>query len=682
MIGIVQNCSRLRSLVPALLVLTVACATRLPFPELTPFGHDEALEAARARPIWFGARPVESEVTSWWVPDPAGLLYVFALAEAFPRPAVARVELVALLNVGAVAVTYLLARRYFGDRAAFVGGLLYAANPWAATFSRQPWVITQPLLTALTLLSAMKVVVDRDRRWAVAFLLALAAQSQTHLLAVLYGPAVALTLLAFPRRWLGRESLVGLAGALILVAPYGLHLWGIRDTILEALARGNRGLTLAPEPDATRLTVWLISGYQLDAKLGFQAPLFEVLRAPLLVVGLAAAVLLGLGVAGAIGACIRREPGWQAHALVLIWFLAPLALMSWQRAAVYIHYMLVLLPAPFVLMGVGATIGGKRVVATSALVAAICSVWAVVIASFYLALHGMLTAPHTDVSPSAWQARLNEAELGAKQAGIGELHGLPLGYWQSVADLTKRHAHLASDNDVVVFTGIQDDANRHLDRRRKTIDYLLGPELGTRFPLEGLVVVPTSRDSLYLTIPEQDLPRVVARGATRLEEARLPGTDGATRLWLVRPRVAVELAQPRIGADAKSQTGVRLLGVDAPPRAAPGRIISLVTYWLVERDIAPIDEDDEPFVELRDGLGRELATRGAGGLPSAQWRAGDVLIQRSTLTVPFGLEIGEYRLAVGLASRVDGGRAAMVDGAGTPLGDAAVVATIAIRDDR
>ena len=71
-----------------MLVLVVAALFRLPFPDLTPFGHDEAHEAERARPIWSGARPVDSEITSWFIPDPAGLLYVYALAEPFPRPAI------------------------------------------------------------------------------------------------------------------------------------------------------------------------------------------------------------------------------------------------------------------------------------------------------------------------------------------------------------------------------------------------------------------------------------------------------------------------------------------------------------------------------------------------------------------------------------------------------------------
>src|SRR4051812_31899204 len=161
---------------------------RLPFPDLTPFGHDEALEAERARPIWYGARPVDSEVTSWWIPDPAGLLYFFALAEPFPQPAIARVVMVSTANVASVALTYAFGRRFLGPRAGLIAGLLYAANPWAVTFGRQPWVITQPLLTTLMLFSAAMVMVRRDRRWVIPFFVAGAAQTQTHQLAVLFGP--------------------------------------------------------------------------------------------------------------------------------------------------------------------------------------------------------------------------------------------------------------------------------------------------------------------------------------------------------------------------------------------------------------------------------------------------------------------------------------------------------------
>jgi hypothetical protein len=664
--------------VSTLLMLAVAAAVRLPAPDLTPFGHDEALEAARARPIWYGARPVDSEITSWWIPDPAGLLYFFALAEAFPRPAIARVELVALANVLAVLACYGLARRFFGPAVGLGAGLLYAANPWAATFARQPWVITQPLLTVAMLFSALMVVAGRDRRWIVPFFVAFAAQTQTHLLAVLYGPPVALTLLLFPRRWLGRELLVGCAAALLIVAPFAWHLWELRDAVGEALARGNRGLTLLPDATPARLTLWFVSGYNLDAKLGFPAPALAWLRGPLLAIAAFGGGLLLLGIARSGRVCLGRRPGWEAHALLLIWFLAPLTLMSWQSSAVYIHYVLVLLPTPFILM----TLGLDRVRALPvAAIAAICAVQVAALGLFYAALEGSLAAPRAALTPTEWQAALNRAELDARQVGIGEIHGLPLRYWQSVADRAKGAAAglgpAELGRDVVAITGIRDDANRQLDERRKALDYLLGPELQARFPLEGLTVLPSTRDTLFLTIPEQDLPGA-ARGASRLADLPLPGTNGTTRLWLVRARPPRELVRPRRPADVRFETGVRLLGLDAPPEAVPGQTVPLISYWLVERDVPAADEDDEPFLELLDGAGASRAYQAGGGLPSRQWRAGDVLAQRASLTMPVDLPPGEYRVAAGLTMREEGARARVL-GPNAPAGDSVPVATVVIR---
>ena len=335
-------------------MLVVASLLRFPFPDLTPFGHDEALEAERARPIWYGARPVDSEITSWWIPDPAGLLYVFALAEPFPKPAIARVLLVAGLNVAAVGLCYLFARRFFGPRVGLLAGLLYAVNPWAVTFGRQPWVITQPLLTTLMLFSAAMVVARRDRRWLIPFFVAGAAQTQTHLLAVVFGPAVLLTLALFARRWLVPQLVPALVAALAIVAPFAIHLWELRGDIAEALARGNRGVTLAPDGTAVTLTVWLLSGLNLDLKLGFPDALLAALHGPLLVVAVVTAALVVLGMVVSARACLRRRPDWEADALLLIWMLGPLALMTWQSSQVYIHYVLCLVPVPFVLMARGA----------------------------------------------------------------------------------------------------------------------------------------------------------------------------------------------------------------------------------------------------------------------------------------------------------------------------------------
>ncbi|MFN8524868.1 MAG: hypothetical protein U0821_17370 [Chloroflexota bacterium] len=670
------------------LVALAAGLLRLGFADLSPFGHDEALEAIRARPIWWGEFPVESEITSWFIPDPPGMLYFFALAEAFPRPAVARVLLVGLLNVLAVALTFRLTQRYFGLFAALVAGLAYAVNPWAVIFGQQPWVITQPALTAGMLLAACAVVMQRAQRWIVLFFVLGALQTQTHLLMVLFAPAAVLTLALFPRRWLRPAVVPAAVAAVLVVLPYAGHLWSTRDDLITALGRGERGLTLALDGTAARLLTWLLSGQQLQIKLGITAPAVEWLSdaSVLLWAPLAAALMVGLSCS--IGACLRRLPAWEAHLLLLLWGLCPLLLMTFQSSAVYIHYVLVMLPVPFVWMGIGAAavLAWARRARPGAVwpSRAVCAALAMpmvahaaLVCAYYWSLDQWLRAPRTGVSPLAWQAALNQADVRARALGIGEIHGLPLRYWQTVADRTKPVA--GSGDDVVVYTGIQDEGNLHLDKRRKAISYLLGPELVARFPLEGTLIVAGGSEFLVMTVPEQDVPRPAVKDATRVVEVPLPGTSGATRVWQTRAQTAREAVQPRWRSTARFQAGVRLLGMDAPPRAQPGQSLALTTHWYVERRIDPQAPIVVPFVGLIDSDGAPLAEVRRGGLPSDSWLLGDIMSQQATLNVPPDLARGEYRLVVGLTTP-DGFRDQLVEGPPADVGSTATIVS-ALRVD-
>jgi hypothetical protein len=56
-----------------------------------------------------------------------------------------------------------------------------------------------------------------------------------------------------------------------------------------------------------------------------------------------------------------------------------------------------------------------------------------------------------------------------------------------------------------------------------------------------------------------------------------------------------------------------------------------------------------PFVELVvPATGRPTFSR-RGGLPSAEWRTGDLLVQQLNLTVPVSLPPGDYPMRFGLA---------------------------------
>ena len=67
-------------------------------------------------------------------------------------------------------------------------------------------------------------------------------------------------------------------------------------------------------------------------------------------------------------------------------------------------------------------------------------------------------------------------------------------------------------------------------------------------------------------------------------------------------------------------------------------------------DGTPTDDRDlVPYVELTDANGRRLTFSRRGGLASADWRSGDLLVQQLNLTVPVSLTDGEYPLRLGLS---------------------------------
>jgi hypothetical protein len=365
--------------------------------------------------------------------------------------------------------------------------------------------------------------------------------------------------------------------------------------------------------------------------------------------------------------------------------LAPLTLMTFQSSQVYIHYVLCLVPVPFVLIARGvdwlatdlpryvtrAIASRAAIFAVAILVGSVLLTQALAVGAFYTALNRIASLPPASVTATAWQEALNRSDLTARQLGIGELHGLPLRYWQEVADQARRSASAADVREVTVVSGILDDANRHLDRRRKALNYLLGPDLAVRFPLEGLIVVPTTRTALFLTLPDQELPRIVQRASTRLADVPQPGTSSATGIFQVRSRPADEVITLRRRTNVDVGHGVRLVVLDHPPDARPGQTVSLAAYLLVE-DASKLGANPvEPAVELLDPATGLRTSNRRSGLPSAEWQSGDLLIQQLNLTVPVGLPEGDYALQFDLVSP------STADDA--PLGDIGTVRAATLR---
>jgi hypothetical protein len=629
-----------------LVLAAIAAYPRFIAPDLVPFGYDEALEALRARAIALGARPIANEVTSWLIPDPALMLYVYAAVEGYPDPAIARTWLLAVLNTVSVLLAYAWGRSVGGRRLGFGTALLYACSPWAIYFGRQPWVNAQPILTSLILLSATRVVQHRERRWSIPFFLALGLQMQTHLLGmVLVLPAV-ITVIAFLRAW-GLTIIPGAVIVALINAPFAIHIWEQRNAVQTALGGGvpsqaAQAATVAVAPnmprDALRLLAWFTGGWELEAKLVDGAQALSSLSQAQLLVGAIIIASLGVGVLLAIVQCIRRSAGWRGYAVALIWLLAPLAAAMAQNRPVYIHYMTALVPACFLL----AALPFRTLFSVHRLLGALGLVVLIAIGSVQQLLFGALlqsvrieaSLPPAPVSAVERQARLNDAQRASRATGIGDLFGTPLSYWHEVAASVRRISAERDTNAITVYTGLSDPYELYVDRRRMALDYLLGNRITARFPFEGTVILPLEKSDLTMELPGVELPRAV-RNPEQLLSVPVPGTRDDTQLISIPPRSLREQPAGRRSIRASFDVGVQLVSYDSPQRLEPGETLQLTTFWtFTELSRAVGDHDYSVFFHLLDEDGSIVAQSDGLGIPSSAWRSGDYLIRRVSLAIP------------------------------------------------
>jgi hypothetical protein len=155
---------------------------------------------------------------------------------------------------------------------------------------------------------------------------------------------------------------------------------------------------------------------------------------------------------------------------------------------------------------------------------------------------------------------------------------------------------------------------------------------------------------LFLTLPDQELPRVVQRAASRLAEVPQPGTSGVARLFHVKARPPDEVITLRRRTNVPVTDGVRLIVLDLPPQASPGQTVPLAAYLLIEDAAQLSNEVRVPYVELLDQSSERRTVTRRSGLDSATWRTGDLLIQQLNLTAPVDLAEDDYELRFGLGS--------------------------------
>ncbi|MGH2497730.1 MAG: glycosyltransferase family 39 protein [Ktedonobacteraceae bacterium] len=362
-------------------ILLVATFLRLYQLNVTEFDEDQATVFRMARDaVMHGLLPATSNIASIRINNPPGVVYLLMLPAAFSSNPLWGAALVALLNIAAVLLTYIFVRRYFGRLAAIVAALFYATATMPVHFSRFIW--QQNMIAPFVILfffALFRGVVDRRKGWLFPAFLLLGLVIQLHETTALLAVPLLVAILLAPETVRWRDAIFGLLANLLLYSTY--ILWEIATHFADVpiLLR----LTKLPSQiDSAAIT------YYRDFFSPFsQAPtnprtivyhLYPALSwlnilLPLLVAGgFITAILLFLSSFTTNPVSSNREtlaePGFWSHLwqwwasfrssparcamlLLLVWQIVPLLVLSRHSVPVFPYYVLLLMPGPFILIG-------------------------------------------------------------------------------------------------------------------------------------------------------------------------------------------------------------------------------------------------------------------------------------------------------------------------------------------
>jgi 4-amino-4-deoxy-L-arabinose transferase-like glycosyltransferase len=643
---------------PLALVTVLAAVLRLWRVDLAPLRYDDVDVLSRARDVLWHGLTATGPMTSWGVPDPPGSVYLLLPAVLHTSSAAAGVVWVGLLNVLAVALTYLLARRYLGPRVALVAGLLFAANPWAVYYSRRSWAEIVPLFTTLALWAAYAVVVERRARWAVAFFVALAIQVQIRILSLIYGPAALLTLLLWPRRWGIRWPALGILLGVLLTVPY--LSWIARNwaEISARLEDGNRGVELSSNHGALELVLWSASGFGLLPAVSDEAPWLNPLgQAGYAALAVVAGVLLA-GLAMALRAAVRRALCWEARLLPAIWLVLPVLALVGQSSSIYLHYLVALSPALFMVLALplGWLLGQahRALVGMGAILVGGLLAYQLTVTGLMYRIMEVYELDDPPTAPASLRiVAVHVPREASDLLGTGERYGVepPIRYWQAIADRAVSVAQAGNTPYVFIVSG---ETNPLTAEVPALLDYLLRPRVEPHFLPADTLMFRMLYPAVVIELPDLDPIESMERFGER--RAAIPAPSANNREGLARARITyvpdrgpqgwASLAPSRLRGEFAGP--IHLLGYRAEKTVRAGSHLPVTLFWWLSSQSSI--SGAVPTLRLIDRNGRAFPSD-EPGRPLPAVSDGDWMVARQErLAVPSRVPAGQYTLELVLST--------------------------------
>jgi hypothetical protein len=625
-------------------IVLLAAGLRLTRLGIVEFKYDEATTARSALAIAReGCLPTVGMISSQGPRNPALMSYVLAPPFALSRDPRLAAAWLALLGVAAVGLTNWLGVIFFDWRVGVLAAALFAASPWAVFQSL-------PLLTLVFIILLLNLVV-RDRSWALApALAALGALISLHLGGLAFLLVLAAVLAVFRSSVRPFPLLLGTVLLLLVLSPYLIHDAARGWPNLRAFAdvgAGQSSFNLQAPAMAARVA----SGYRLEDLAGTRQAQFLASVLDLRWLDQLEIVLFWLGLAWTAWRVGREaithrgplSPDGQARAVLLCWFLVPVALLT-RRAPVQPHDFNLLYPVQHLIIALllvdvaarGASPVGRGIRLLSRVLSALAVLLVVVLI--------------------AWQVYYQEALLT-----FVDRHNTPGGHGAPIEDTlaaARRVEALAAPEEAALVALLPGGEPRH-HGPAAVFDTLLPPDHRLVDGREALVL--PARPAAYLAHPDAAAAATLLADIATESQPPLLVRDGSKATYRffrwqpapLTPDVPCEDSPEWVVRSTSDHLArVVLLGYYWSGDAKPGGTVDWTTVWRVEGR-PPSDIDLHWFNHLVDKHGTRWGQKDGVGLPVSKWRDADTVFTWFTIPIAPDAPPPPYHVRTGLYTYPD-----------------------------
>ncbi|MBN1886998.1 MAG: glycosyltransferase family 39 protein [Thermoflexales bacterium] len=666
---LVKRRQKLVQLLVWLAILLLATFLRFYHLDWTEYKLDEAnISRLALDMVRYGKVPVWGLGSSVGIYNGALSEWLLAIPYALSSNPLVATGFVAAFNVLAVAMTYAFTRKLAGPRAAWMATLLFAVAPWAVINSRKLWAqdLLGPFVIAYVW-TAYLAFIEKKPWWLVVHALALSACIQLHYSALTLVFLSAFYVLVFWwRRWPWKVLLTTVAAGLLSMGPF---------LYLDAITIAPDMMTGQPHafPNVTRIVqtvlyrkavvdatafqmAWIMTtGHDLHSLAGPQEfrnfldstlPLGPVLTGLGLLVTAAWGWALWWAVRRWRAASQRDSKPARAGFLVAMGVVFPILLFVWHSTPVYPHYLILLYPWPFVLVGMLIDWLAERRPAWRV------GLWGgtlvVVIAAAQV--YNYLAITHFVV--------------GRDTPGG---YGTPAGQTLRAVKSAEQVARELGGSIVVMADG----DNVEADNIASIWDVLVDPAFDPR-------VVDRRSAGMY-----PDGPAVVvyapggSAGTPDVIRLSLRPGEGEYELFKWQGIAKSQLSEFQVPEMGRWANGVHLLGTDDSHELRPGQTFEWWIFWRVTSPPPP-GADYHWFNHLVDAEGKRVGQADGVGFPARSWRVGDIVMTWFEVPIAPDAAPGTYTMRVGMYTYPDIQNVPVVDEAGNPVSDAVEVGPLEI----